>query len=94
MERSIPAETDTRQNIIEAAREIFARYGFRKATMDDIARAARKAKALFIITSRAKKRSSGKLLNKRRQRSKPKSPGRSPRLKPPRKNSAPMCSRG
>ncbi|NLW09727.1 MAG: TetR/AcrR family transcriptional regulator [Firmicutes bacterium] len=45
MERSIPAETDTRQNIIEAAREIFARYGFRKATMDDIARAARKAKS-------------------------------------------------
>lgn len=45
MEHSNPAEINTRQNIIEAAREVFARYGFRKATMDDIARAARKAKS-------------------------------------------------
>ncbi|HHU83080.1 MAG TPA: TetR/AcrR family transcriptional regulator [Firmicutes bacterium] len=45
MEHSNPAGTNTRKNIIEAAREIFARYGFRKATMDDIARAARKGKS-------------------------------------------------
>ncbi|NLY88649.1 MAG: TetR/AcrR family transcriptional regulator [Firmicutes bacterium] len=45
MDHSNPAEINTRQNIIEAAREIFARYGFRKATMDEIAQAARKAKS-------------------------------------------------
>ena len=45
MEPTYSPETDVRQNIIDAARDIFARYGFRKATMDDIARAARKGKS-------------------------------------------------
>lgn len=45
LKHSSPSETNIRNNIIEAAREIFARYGFRKATMDEIARAARKAKS-------------------------------------------------
>ena len=34
-----------REAIIDIAREIFARYGYRKATMDAIARAARKGKS-------------------------------------------------
>lgn len=34
-----------REGIINAAREVFARYGFRKTTMDDIAKAARKGKS-------------------------------------------------
>ena len=54
MEHANPAETNTRQNIIEAAREIFARYGFRKATMDDIARAARKGKSSLYHYFRSK----------------------------------------
>ncbi|HEY8392472.1 MAG TPA: TetR/AcrR family transcriptional regulator [Capillibacterium sp.] len=45
MELTTHQETDVRQNIINAAREIFARYGFRKTTMDEIARAARKGKS-------------------------------------------------
>ncbi|NLY91049.1 MAG: TetR/AcrR family transcriptional regulator [Firmicutes bacterium] len=45
MEPTNSSENDVRQNIIDAAREIFARYGFRKATMDEIARAARKGKS-------------------------------------------------
>ncbi|HHT49476.1 MAG TPA: TetR/AcrR family transcriptional regulator [Firmicutes bacterium] len=45
MEQANTVEIDVRQSIIEAAREIFARYGFRKATMDEIARAARKGKS-------------------------------------------------
>ncbi len=34
-----------RQEIIEAARQIFSRYGFRKTTMEDIARATHKGKS-------------------------------------------------
>ncbi len=45
MEPTYIPDTDVRQNIIDAARELFARYGFRKATMDEIARAARKGKS-------------------------------------------------
>jgi len=40
-----PNSTAVRETIIEAAREIFARFGFRKATMDEIARTARKGKS-------------------------------------------------
>ena len=40
-----PNTTAVRETIIEAAREIFARFGFRKATMDEIARTARKGKS-------------------------------------------------
>ena len=45
MEPTYIPDTDVRQNIIDAARELFARYGFRKATMDEIARAARTGKS-------------------------------------------------
>ncbi|HAF06996.1 MAG: TetR/AcrR family transcriptional regulator [bacterium] len=38
-------EKDVREIIIEAARNIFARFGFRKTTMDEIAQAALKAKS-------------------------------------------------
>ncbi len=46
--------TPVRQTIIEAAREIFARFGYRKATMDDIARAARKGKSSLYHYFRSK----------------------------------------
>jgi len=36
---------DTRLAIIKAAQDIFAKFGFRKATVDDIARAAHKVKS-------------------------------------------------
>jgi AcrR family transcriptional regulator len=37
----LPAETDTRQeSVLEAAVGVFARYGFRKTSMDEVARAA------------------------------------------------------
>jgi len=38
-------EKDVREIIIEAARGIFARFGFRKTTMDEIAQLAHKAKS-------------------------------------------------
>ncbi len=38
-------EIEVRSTIIHAARKVFARYGFRKTTMQDIAGAARKAKS-------------------------------------------------
>ncbi|MCL6589098.1 MAG: TetR/AcrR family transcriptional regulator [Firmicutes bacterium] len=37
--------SDIKEQIITAGRTIFARYGFQKATMDDIAQAARKGKS-------------------------------------------------
>jgi len=39
------SEKDVREIIIEAARGIFARFGFRKTTMDEIAQLAHKAKS-------------------------------------------------
>lgn len=36
---------EVREIIVNAARDVFGRYGFRKATMDEIAQAARKAKS-------------------------------------------------
>src|SRR4030042_1123088 len=36
---------DIRDTIINAARSVFARYGFKKATMDEIAQAAHKGKS-------------------------------------------------
>ncbi|MBE0432680.1 TetR/AcrR family transcriptional regulator [candidate division WOR-3 bacterium] len=36
---------EVREEIVNAAREVFGRYGFRKSTMDEIARAARKGKS-------------------------------------------------
>lgn len=38
-------DREVREGIINAAREVFAHYGFRKTTMDDIAQAARKGKS-------------------------------------------------
>lgn len=41
----VPANNEVREAIVIAAREVFGRYGFRKATMEDIAHAARKGKS-------------------------------------------------
>jgi len=41
----VSANNEVRSAIVAAAREVFARYGFRKATMEDIARTARKGKS-------------------------------------------------
>jgi AcrR family transcriptional regulator len=41
----ISKDKKVREGIINAAREVFARHGFRKTTMDDIAQAARKGKS-------------------------------------------------
>lgn len=41
----VPANREVREAIVTAAREVFGRYGFRKATMEDIAHAARKGKS-------------------------------------------------
>lgn len=43
-----------RDNIIEVARETFARYGFRKTTMDEIAVAARKGKSSLYYYFKSK----------------------------------------
>ncbi len=50
MERS----TDARESIVNTAREVFGRYGFKKATMDDIARAAHKGKSSLYHYFRSK----------------------------------------
>jgi len=39
------AEKDMRELIIESAKDIFSRFGFRKSTVDDIARSIHKAKS-------------------------------------------------
>ncbi len=39
------AEIDMREQIIESAKDIFARFGFKKTTVDDIARSIHKAKS-------------------------------------------------
>lgn len=41
----VSSGNEVREIIVNAAREIFGRYGFRKTTMDEIAQAARKAKS-------------------------------------------------
>lgn len=41
----VKSQKDVRDIIINAARDIFARFGFKKTTMDDIARAVRKGKS-------------------------------------------------
>lgn len=46
--------TEVREEIVNAAREIFGRYGFRKSTMDEIARAARKGKSSLYHYFRSK----------------------------------------
>lgn len=43
-----------RKNIIEVARETFAKYGFRKTTMDEIAMAARKGKSSLYYYFKSK----------------------------------------
>ena len=41
----VSTNNEVRAIIVAAARDVFARFGFRKATMEDIARAARKGKS-------------------------------------------------
>jgi len=45
MAEKISDYDEMREHIISAAREIFARYGYRKTTMDDIAASIRRAKS-------------------------------------------------
>jgi AcrR family transcriptional regulator len=40
-----PEKDETRDKIVEAARTVFARYGFKKTTVDEVAAAAHKAKS-------------------------------------------------
>jgi AcrR family transcriptional regulator len=47
---------DVQELIIKKAREIFALYGFRKTTVDDIARASRKAKSSIYHYFRSKEK--------------------------------------
>ena len=45
METTIDIKDDVREIILNSAKTIFARYGFKKTTMDEIAQAARKGKS-------------------------------------------------
>lgn len=44
MHRQVVSKDDTRDKILKSARQIFSRYGYKKATVDEIARNARKVK--------------------------------------------------
>jgi AcrR family transcriptional regulator len=55
---------DAREIIIEAGREIFARYGFKKTTMDDIARAAHKGKSSLYHYFKSKEEVFGAVVEK------------------------------
>jgi AcrR family transcriptional regulator len=55
---------DARESIIEAGREIFARYGFKKTTMDDIARAVRKGKSSLYHYFKSKEEVFGAVVEK------------------------------
>jgi AcrR family transcriptional regulator len=48
------SEDDIREDIIQAAEGIFARYGFRKTTMDEIAKAIHKAKTSIYYYFKSK----------------------------------------
>lgn len=50
----ISSNNEVRDIIINAAREVFGRYGFRKSTMDEIAQAARKGKSSLYHYFRSK----------------------------------------
>lgn len=45
METTIDIKDDVRETILNVAKNIFSKYGFRKTTMDEIAQAARKGKS-------------------------------------------------
>jgi len=45
---------ERREHILKAAQELFARFGFRKTTMEDVARAARIAKATLYYYFKSK----------------------------------------
>lgn len=47
-------EKDTREFIIDSARKIFSRFGFKKTTMDEIARATRKGKSSLYYYFKSK----------------------------------------
>lgn len=51
---NIPARYEIRDQIIEAASRIFSRYGFRKATMDEIARVMGKGKSSIYYYFKSK----------------------------------------
>jgi AcrR family transcriptional regulator len=48
------SEKDIRENIIEVAQKIFARFGFKKTTMDEIAHAVRKGKSSIYYYFKSK----------------------------------------
>jgi AcrR family transcriptional regulator len=48
------SEKDIRENIIDVARKIFSRFGFKKTTMDEIAHAARKGKSSIYYYFKSK----------------------------------------
>lgn len=47
-------QDDVRQALLDAARSIFARYGYNKTTVDEIAKAARKGKSTFYYYYKSK----------------------------------------
>ena len=47
-------QDDVRQALLDAARSIFARYGYNKTTVDEIAKAARKGKSTFYYYFKSK----------------------------------------
>jgi AcrR family transcriptional regulator len=57
-------EIEIRETIISAAREVFARYGFRKTTMQDIASAAGKAKSSLYHYFKSKEDVFGSVLER------------------------------
>lgn len=54
MEKKYNIQDDVRQSLLDAAREIFSRYGYNKTTVDDIAKAARKGKSTFYYYYKSK----------------------------------------
>ncbi|HNX67284.1 MAG TPA: helix-turn-helix domain-containing protein, partial [Bacteroidales bacterium] len=50
----IPQKDDAKAKIVEIAREIFTRFGFKKTTMEEIAVASRKGKSsiYYYFTSK------------------------------------------
>jgi len=48
------SDNDIKKDIIQAARDIFARYGFRKTTMDEIAQGVHKAKSSIYYYFKSK----------------------------------------
>jgi AcrR family transcriptional regulator len=45
---------EVRDQVVQAARQVFARYGFKKTALDDIAREARKGKSTIYYYFKSK----------------------------------------